>query len=39
MKHHPLWLVWVFLLYSVFCVYILLNYLSEFWTPIFRFTS
>lgn len=39
MKEHPLWLMAFFLAYSVICVYILLNFLSEYWTPIFRFAA
>lgn len=39
MKEHPLWLIGMFLVYSVICAYILLSLLSEHWVPIFRFAS
>lgn len=38
-KNYPLWLICLFIVYSVLCVFILLNHFSDVWAPIFRFAS
>lgn len=39
MKNYSLWLICLFILYSVLCAIILINHFEDVWLPIFRFAS
>lgn len=38
-KNYPLWLIFVFLVYSILCAVILMDHLRGILSPIFRFSS